>query len=81
MPKFRVLRPIEHDLKLYLPADTETPEKAKSAAHGGDIPVNASGTIELSKEEAAQLTHGQVSPIDPAGGEPVKGPKSKVKKS
>ena len=80
MPKFRVLRPIEHDLKLYLPADTQSPEKVKSAAHGGDIPVNASGTIELSDEEAALLTRGQVSPIDAPAGEPVKGQRSKIKK-
>lgn len=73
MPRFKVLRPIEHSLCLYLPADAAVPEKAKSAAHGGDIPVDASGTIDLSDAEATVLTRGQVEPISPAAEEPAKG--------
>lgn len=73
MTKFKVLRPIEHSLCLYLPAGTGAAEKAKSAAHGGDIPVDASGTIELSDAEATVLTRGQVEPISPAAEEPAKG--------
>jgi hypothetical protein len=65
MPKFKVLRPIEHSLCLYLPAGVAASEKSKSAAHGGDIPVNASGTIELSEDDAAALTRGQVERIEP----------------
>ncbi|HEV2492159.1 MAG TPA: hypothetical protein VG204_03710 [Terriglobia bacterium] len=79
MPKFKVLRPIEHSLCLYLPAGGAAPEKSKSAAHGGDIPVNASGTIELTDEAAAVLTRGQVERIEPPAGEQAKGRNIKSK--
>ncbi len=77
MAKFKVLRPIEHSLRLYVPAGVAA-EKAKSAAHGGDIAVDASGTIELSEAEAALLTRGQVEPAPPAEDQ-VKSEKSKPK--
>ena len=63
MPKFKVLRQIEHSLRLYLPAGTPTTGKAKSVAHGGDIDVDATGEIELSESEAAALNRGQIEPI------------------
>jgi hypothetical protein len=77
MAKFKVLRPIEHSLRLYVPAGAAA-EKTKSAAHGGEIAVDASGTIELSEAEAALLTRGQVEPAPPAEDQ-AKGEKSKPK--
>ena len=64
MATFKVLRQIEHSLRLYLPAGTATTGKAKSVAHGGDIDVDATGEIELSESEAAAFNRGQVEPID-----------------
>ena len=81
MARFKVLRAIEHSLCLYLPEAAGAPERAKSAAHGGAIAVNASGAIELSDEEAAALNRGQVGPLGPPAEEPVKSAKSKAKKS
>ncbi|HLW80048.1 MAG TPA: hypothetical protein VKU44_10670 [Terriglobia bacterium] len=66
MPKFKVLRPIEHSQRLYVPAAAVAPEKIKSAAHGGDIEVDATGEIELTDAEAAPLNRGQVERIDAA---------------
>ncbi len=72
MPKFKVLRPIEHSLRLYVPEGEDAPEKVRSAASGAEIPVDASGSIDLSEEEAAPLKLGQVQPV----GEP-KAPSAK----
>jgi hypothetical protein len=64
MPKYKVLRPIEHNLKLYLPEGTENPpEKKPSSGHGLDIPVDASGVIDLTEADAAPMTHGQIEPV------------------
>ena len=68
MAKFKVLRQIEHSLRLYLPAGTATTGKAKSAAHGGDIDVDATGEIELSEAEAVIFNRGQVERISSAAG-------------
>ncbi len=54
MPKYQVLRPIEHDQKLYLPADhPEKPETAASVSHGRPVPVDSTGMIEVTEQEAA----------------------------
>jgi hypothetical protein len=66
MAKFKVLRPIEHNLKLYLPELPDALPTAKSAGHGGDIPLDASGTIELEELAAAALIDGQI-PLDESG--------------
>lgn len=60
MPKYKVLRPIEHNQKLYLPAGQEAPEKVKSFGDGQEIAVDGEGFIELSDKEAAPLTSGEV---------------------
>ena len=57
MARYKVLRQLEHNRKLYVPAT------AHSAADGSLIEVDASGTVELREEEAAQLTHGQIQPF------------------
>jgi len=67
MAKYKVVRPIEHNNKLYLPAGEATTGTAKSASHGGNIPVDSSGTIELTAPEAAGFTNGQLAPLPQAG--------------
>jgi len=67
MAKYKVVRPIEHNNKLYLPAGDTATGTAKSASHGGDIPVDSSGTIELTAEEAAGFTNGQLAPLPQEG--------------
>jgi hypothetical protein len=73
MPTYKVLRTIEHNHVVYLPAEVgavrEPPpaEKLPSGATGALIPVNASGAIELTEAEAAALdpvTHGQIPVLD-----------------
>jgi len=64
MPSYKVLRPIEHNNVLYVPSGFEAPEKLPSAAHGGLVPVNASGVIELSEREAAEFVLGQIPLLD-----------------
>ncbi len=63
MPKYKVLRPIEHSLKLYLPEMPDALTTVKSSGNGGDIPVDATGVIELSEKEAGVLDLGQVEPL------------------
>ena len=65
MAKYKIIRPVEHNRKLYVPATTP------SAADGTEIEVDASGSIELSDQEASQLTQGQIQafPDAPAPGE------------
>ncbi len=76
MSKFKVLRPIEHDGKLYLPETESAPGKVKSAGHGQDIPVDLGGAIELTEKQAAELTLGQVEEIKLKGdGSKTKGKK------
>ena len=72
MPKYLVLQPIEKDNVLYVPKGAAAAKMLPSASHGKPIPVDASGEIELSVEEAGVLTNGQV-PLyqgkpDPIGG-------------
>lgn len=63
MTKFTVLRPIEHNQVLYMPQGASEAGKAKSAGNGGDIPVDASGTIELDAALAETFTGSQIAPF------------------
>ncbi len=97
MPKYNVLRPIEHDQVLYLPkmvaGDASTSLSAlslskgtpaiiaggdtgatvvKSVSHGRDIPVNPSGVIELTEQEAAPFDMGQVERVAESRSQGVK---------
>jgi hypothetical protein len=56
MPKYKVLRPIEYNQKLYVPST------ALSAGSGAEIQVDASGVIQLSDQEASQFALGQIEP-------------------
>ncbi len=70
--KYKVLRPIEHDQKLYLPDGAPAVEKARSAGNGQEIPVDASGVIELEERQARLLPEGRVEPSkNSAGGRKV----------
>ena len=60
MAKYRVLRAVEHNRKLYLPAT------AVSAADGTQIEVDSSGFIQLSEDEASQFGRGQIEPAEQA---------------
>jgi hypothetical protein len=63
MAKYKVLRPIEHSFKLYLPEAGAVPEGVRSFGNGGEILVDRSGVIELSEAEAAQMSEGQIEPM------------------
>ncbi len=64
MPKFKVLRPIEHNGKLHLPEDPHAPKTATSGSHGGEIDVDSTGFIELTEAEAVRMTEGQVQKME-----------------
>jgi hypothetical protein len=82
MPKYQVLQQIEKTNVMYVPKDSVAAGKLlPSACHGKLIPVDASGEIELSEEEAGGLIYGQV-PLfqgkpDPIGGAEVREQKAK----
>ncbi len=60
MPKFQVLQPIEKNNVMYVPIASSGPKQLPSACHGKLIPVDASGEIELTEDEASILVYGQV---------------------
>ncbi len=68
MPKYRVLdqRGIEHgsepgNQRIYFPFGTQyVPRLMASGGHGGDIPTDVSGFIDLEPEQAAQLQDWQI---------------------
>jgi len=80
MAKYRVLKPIEIgaglSAKMYFPSDYWGFDKvtrkalpppssiAPSGSNGSDIPIDATGIIELPDETAAQLNLGQIAPLD-----------------
>ncbi len=69
MPKYKVLRPIEHNEKFYLPESLLNPArpdvvtKVNSSGSGREIPVDKTGVIELTAAEAAAMTLGQIEPV------------------
>jgi hypothetical protein len=81
MPKYLVLQPIEKKNVLYVPSSVAGPKELPSGGHGKPIPVDASGEIELTEEEAGALIYGQV-PLyegkpDPIGGAEIRETKSR----
>lgn len=62
MAKYQVLRPIEHNEKLYLPEHSHIPAAVKSAGNGQVISCDASGAIELNEAEAKVLLQGRIEP-------------------
>jgi len=79
MPKFQVLQPIEKNNVMYI-GKGGTAKTLPSACHGKLIPVDASGEIELTDEEAGILIHGQV-PMFQGKPDPVGGAESREKKA
>jgi hypothetical protein len=82
MPEYLVLQPIEKNNVVYVPKDAVTAKSLPSACHGKLIPVNASGAIELTEEEAHLLINGQV-PLfhgkpDPVGGAEAREKQAKI---
>ncbi len=69
MAKYKVLKPIEHNQVLHVPQGTTKAVKVKSAGYGGEIPVDASGTIELDATAARACTAGQIAPPAPSSAE------------
>ena len=60
MSKYQVLQPIEKDSVVYLAKGAAAAKLIPSASHGKLIPVDVSGEIELTEEEASILVNGQV---------------------
>ena len=75
MPKYQVLQPIEKNNVMYVAKGSSTAKLLPSACHGKLIPVDASGEIELSEEEAGILIYGQV-PLFQGKPDPIGGAKS-----
>jgi hypothetical protein len=76
MPKYQVIQPMEKNNVMYVPKGVSATKSQPSACHGKMIPVDASGEIELTEEEASILIYGQV-PLfqgkpDPMGGAKVR---------
>jgi hypothetical protein len=63
MPKFKVLSVIEHNETLYWPEPPvgapAPPKMSPSFGHGKPAPVDASGVIELSEDDAKPLHVGK----------------------
>ncbi|MGH9455489.1 MAG: hypothetical protein ACRD2O_16130 [Terriglobia bacterium] len=63
MAKYKVVRAVEYNHKLYLPttfAAGRIPDAATSAGSGREIPVDTSGFIEIANQAAASFTLGQI---------------------
>jgi hypothetical protein len=74
MPIYRVLSMIEHNLIQYWPENEKAPAMAPSFSHGGAVPVDGSGSIELSEDEAVHLMRSKaVEPLKAAPLKPAKG--------
>ncbi len=84
MPKYQVLQPIEKNNVLYVPSGAPIsaigPKQLPSGGHGKPIPVDASGEIDLTEEEAGVLIHGQV-PLFEGKPEPIGGAEAREKKA
>ena len=80
MPKYQVLQPIEKNNVLYVSKGAAGAKLLPSACHGKLIPVNASGEIELSEEEASVLLYGQV-PLFQGKPDPIGGAEAREKRA
>jgi len=80
MPKYQVLQPIEKNNVVFVAKGATAAKLSPSACHGKLIPVDVSGEIELSEEEAGGLVHGQV-PLYQGKPDPIGGAEAREKKS
>jgi hypothetical protein len=76
MPKYQVLQPIEKNNVMYVAKGAGALKSLPSACHGKLIPVDASGEIELTADEASVLIHGQV-PLFQGKPDPIGGPEAR----
>jgi hypothetical protein len=72
MPTYKVLRTIEHESVIYLPEQfaATAPKTLSSGTHGKQLPVDVSGRIVLSEEEAARLEADRYGQIPTDNGKP-----------
>src|SRR5208282_45738 len=81
MPKYQVLQPIEKNNVMYVAKGAAAAKVLPSACHGKLIPVDASGEIELTEDEASVMIYGQVplfqGKADPIGGAEVRATRAK----
>ncbi|MFZ0961660.1 MAG: hypothetical protein WAO35_12205 [Terriglobia bacterium] len=80
MPKYQVLQPIEKSGVLYVAKGAAAGKSAPSACHGKLSPVDASGEIELTEEEASILIYGQA-PLFQGKPDPIGGAEAREKKA
>ena len=80
MPKYQVLQPIEKNNVLYVARGTAAAKLLPSVCHGKLIPVDASGEIDLTEEEANILIYGQV-PLFQGKPDPIGGAEAREKKT
>lgn len=81
MPKYQVLQAIEKSSVMFVPKGGDGAIKlTPSACHGKLIPVDASGEIELTEEEASILIHGQV-PLFQGKPDPIGGAEARERKA
>jgi hypothetical protein len=80
MPKYQVLQPIEKSNVIYVAKGAAAAKLLPSACHGKLIPVNVSGEIELTEEEASILIYGQV-PLVQGKPDPIGGAEAREKKA
>ena len=80
MSKYLVLQPIEKNNVLYVAKGGAAAKLMPSACHGKLIPVDASGEIELTEEEAGILIYGQV-PLFQGNPDPIGGAEAREKKA
>jgi hypothetical protein len=80
MTKYQVLQAIEKNNVMYVPKGAAAAKLLPSACHGKLIPVDASGEIELSEEQARILIYGQV-PLFQGNPDPIGGAEAREKKA
>ena len=80
MPKYQVLQPIEKNNVMFVSKGGAAAKLLPSACHGKLIPVDASGEIELTEEEASILIYGQV-PLFQGKPDPIGGTEAREKKA
>lgn len=71
MTQYSVLRPIEYNGKLYVPASDDAPTATRSAGNGNKIPVDRGGVIDLPDDVARQFVLGQIAPVKDEASKPA----------
>jgi hypothetical protein len=80
MPKYQVLQSVEKNNVMYVAKGAAPAKLLPSAFHGKLIPVDATGEIDLTEEEAGVLIYGQV-PLFQGKPDPIGGTEAREKKT